>query len=320
MINQNPSHRLRRTSAVLVAVLAGALMLASCGSSSGSSGGSGGGSSSGAKTITLGGAAECATRPDCLKGYNGGVYDLGLKFKTVDYGPPLVEALKADQIQVAQYGSTAPEIAQGEIVELKDDKGLQSAQNVVPIYRSAIASSDLTKALDTVSAKLSTKDLAQWNQATDVEKDDPADVATKWLKDKDLTGSGSASGKIRISSQDFSEQKTLAEVYGQYLKSQGFDVDIQDPIGTRTQILAAMDQGKLDLQIDYAGSLVEELKGKAANDPEKNYSALTTALKGKDLEAAKQAQAADANALVALKSWAKDNKVTTISDLAKLTK
>lgn len=319
MSTQHHTHR-RRTSVALAIVLAGALALASCGSSSGGNSSNGDNSSAGTKTLTLGGAAECAKRDDCLKGYNGGVYDLRLKFKTVDYGPPLVEALKANAIQVAQYGSTAPEIAQGEIVELKDDKGLQTAQNVVPVYRSAVAGSDLTKALDAVSEKLTTKDLAKWNQATDVDKEDPADVASKWLKDNGLSGSGSASGKIRISSQDFSEQKTLAQVYGQYLKSQGFDVDIQDPIGTRTQILAAMAQGKLDLEIDYSGSLVTELKGTADNDADKTYQALTTALKDKKLEASKQSEAADANALVALTSWAKDNGVTTISDLAKLTK
>lgn len=136
--------------------------------------------------LTLGGAAECAERDQCLKGYNGEKYALGLKFKVVDYGPPLVEALKADEIQVAQYGTTAPEISTGEIVVLDDDKGLLPAANVVPVVRSEVSSDKLTKALDTVSAKLTTKDLAEWNQATDVKKEDPADVAETWLKDNGL--------------------------------------------------------------------------------------------------------------------------------------
>lgn len=137
-------------------------------------------------TLTLGGAAECATRPECLLGYNGPKYALNLKFKAVDYGPPLVDALKAGEIQVAQYGTTAPEIAEGTIVVLKDDKGLQSAQNVVPIYRSAVASSKLTTALDTLSAKITSADLASWNESTDVKKQDPADVAAAWLQAKGL--------------------------------------------------------------------------------------------------------------------------------------
>lgn len=136
-------------------------------------------------TLTLGGAAECAERQECLLGYQD-VYGLDLEFKAVDYGPPLVAALEADEIQVAQYGSTAPEIATGKIVELEDDKGLQDAQNVVPVFRTAVSSPELIEALNTISAAITTEDLAAWNQATDVDKEDPVDVATTWLQDNDL--------------------------------------------------------------------------------------------------------------------------------------
>lgn len=136
-------------------------------------------------TLTLGGAAECAERAECLVGYRD-TYGLDLQFKAVDYGPPLVAALEADEIQVAQYGSTAPEIATGKIVELEDDKGLQDAQNVVPVFRTEVSSEDLISALNTLSAAITTEDLAAWNQATDVDKEDPVDVATSWLQDNDL--------------------------------------------------------------------------------------------------------------------------------------
>lgn len=135
--------------------------------------------------LTLGGAAECAERPECLPGYEE-TYGLTLEFKVVDYGPPLVAALEADEIQVAQYGSTAPEIATGTIVELEDDKGLQDAQNVVPIFRSEISTPELIEALNTLSAAITTEDLAAWNESTDVDKEEPADVATTWLEDNDL--------------------------------------------------------------------------------------------------------------------------------------
>jgi len=136
-------------------------------------------------TLTLGASAECETRPECLKGYQD-TYGLDLDFKAVDYGPPLVAALEADQVQVAQYQTTAPEIATGKIVVLEDDKGLQSAANVVPVFRSAVSSPELIEALNTMSAAITTEDLAAWNQATDVEKEDPTDVATQWLEDNDL--------------------------------------------------------------------------------------------------------------------------------------
>jgi osmoprotectant transport system substrate-binding protein len=137
-------------------------------------------------TLTLGGLAECAERDECLVGYRD-VYGLDLEFKAVEYGPPLVAALEADEIQVGQYGSTAPEIATGKIVELEDDKGLQDAQNVVPVFRTAISTPQLIEALNTLSAKITTADLAAWNQATDVDKEEPADVASSWLEDNGLS-------------------------------------------------------------------------------------------------------------------------------------
>jgi len=137
--------------------------------------------------LTLAGAPECAERDDCLKGYNSPeFYGLSLKFKPVSYGPPLVAALKANEVQLAQYGTTAPEVADGTIVVLEDDKGLQPAENVVPVFRTAVADDGLVELLDELSAKLTTADLAAWNKATDVEKKDSADVAEAWLKDNGL--------------------------------------------------------------------------------------------------------------------------------------
>jgi osmoprotectant transport system substrate-binding protein len=137
--------------------------------------------------LTLGGAPECAERPLCLKGYNDpAVYGLSLKFTPVDYGPPLVAALQADTIQVAQYGTTAPEISTGKIVVLTDDKGLQPAENVVPVLRTAVSSEKLLAALDELSKQITSKDLSAWNNSTDVDKEDPADVAQAWLQDNGL--------------------------------------------------------------------------------------------------------------------------------------
>lgn len=137
--------------------------------------------------LTLGGAPECAERLDCLAGYNGPTYRLGLKFTPVAYGPALVAALEANEIDVAQYGSTAPELAGGTIRILEDDKGLQSAQNVVPVLRKKVVTAKLTEALDALSAQITTKDLSAWNLATDGKaKEDPADVAQAWLEKNGL--------------------------------------------------------------------------------------------------------------------------------------
>ena len=142
-------------------------------------------------------------------------------------------------------------------------------------------------------------------------------------KDDDSSGTGGDGGEtstetIDIGSQAFSESRTLAEVYTQYLDAKGFDVAVATPIDDRTQLYAAMDKGTVDLEIDYLGSAVVELKGEATSDADETYAALETALEAKGWQAAADGEATNANALVALASWAEENEVTTISDLKNL--
>jgi osmoprotectant transport system substrate-binding protein len=141
-------------------------------------------------TIKLGGAEDCRERADCLKGYTDpAIYGLKIDFTAVEYGPALVAALDAGTEQVVQYQTTAAELASGKYVILKDDKGILSADNVVPVLRKALADaygSKLSDAVDALSAKLTTADLIAWNKATDINKEEPADVAKAWLTDKGL--------------------------------------------------------------------------------------------------------------------------------------
>ena len=137
--------------------------------------------------VVFGGSAQCIEREDCLLGYQGDTY--GLTFKsvvTLEYGPPLAAGLKSGDIDAAQYQTTAPEIASGEFVVLEDDKGLLSADNVVPIIAADKADDELIAALDELSKQLTTEDLIGWNAETDINKEEPVDVATEWLKEKDL--------------------------------------------------------------------------------------------------------------------------------------
>jgi osmoprotectant transport system substrate-binding protein len=141
-------------------------------------------------TVQLGGAEDCRNRVDCLLGYQDPAkYGLTVEFRAIEYGEPLVTALKEGEIQVAQYQQSSPDIAEGTFVVLADDKGILSADNVVPVLRSEIAESygdELTAALDDLSALLTTEDLLEWAIATDVDKDEPADVASAWLEEKGL--------------------------------------------------------------------------------------------------------------------------------------
>jgi energy-coupling factor transporter ATP-binding protein EcfA2 len=138
--------------------------------------------------VTFGGSAQCIEREDCLLGYQSDEF-YGLSFadvRTLEYGPPLAAGLLSGDIQAAQYQTTAPEIASGDLVVLEDDLGLLSADNIVPIFRSEVADEDLIALLDELSEALTTEDLIEWNEATDIENEEPAEVATAWLEDNGL--------------------------------------------------------------------------------------------------------------------------------------
>jgi osmoprotectant transport system substrate-binding protein len=139
--------------------------------------------------VVLGAAEDCRERADCLLGYQD-VYGLDFSsFVALEYGPPLTEALEADEVQVAQYQTTAPQLASGDFVELEDDKGLLSADNIVPVLRQDLADEygdALADAINELSAMITTEDLIAWNVSTDIDKDESADVATAWLEEKGL--------------------------------------------------------------------------------------------------------------------------------------
>ncbi len=138
--------------------------------------------------VTFGGSAQCIEREDCLLGYQSDEF-YGLSFadvRTLDYGPPLAAGLQSGDIQAAQYQTTAPEIASGDFVVLEDDLGLLSADNIVPIVRAEVADDDLIALLDELSEQLTTEDLIEWNEATDIQNEESVDVATEWLEEQGL--------------------------------------------------------------------------------------------------------------------------------------
>jgi osmoprotectant transport system substrate-binding protein len=137
--------------------------------------------------LVLGGPPECPQRPFCRIGLEG-TYGIKLKdFKPLDAGGPLtVAALDGNQIDVALLFSSDAIIAVKGYVVLEDDKHLQLADNVAPLVRNAVATDDLKKVLNAISAKLTTDELIALNRANGVDKKDANVVAKDWLKKQGL--------------------------------------------------------------------------------------------------------------------------------------
>jgi len=145
-----------------------------------------------APDLVFGGPPECAERPFCLGGLQR-VY--GLRFKDVREldaaGPLTVGALEGHEIDVALLFTTSPQTGPRGFVLLADDRGLQPADNVVPVVRREVVAHHggvVRRTLGAVSRDLTTDELTRLNGAVDLHGGTVEVVARNWLKERGLAG------------------------------------------------------------------------------------------------------------------------------------
>ena len=129
--------------------------------------------------LVLGAGPECPTRPFCQIGLDK-TYGIHFKsFKPLDTDGPLTRAALANNsIQVGLVFSSDSDLTSLGLIVLQDDKHLENADNVVPIIRSAVATDEVKKVLNEISAGLTTAELIQLNSQVELLHQD-ADAVTK---------------------------------------------------------------------------------------------------------------------------------------------
>jgi osmoprotectant transport system substrate-binding protein len=141
-----------------------------------------------ASKLTLGGPPECPKNAGCQLGLKS-VYGLNFAgFKSLDEAGPLsVAALKNGEVQVVELFSSDGNVVSNNFVALTDDKHLEPADHIIPVIRISANSPAVAKAINTMSAKLTTAQISKLNiLATGPQKQDPADIAENWLKQQGL--------------------------------------------------------------------------------------------------------------------------------------
>jgi osmoprotectant transport system substrate-binding protein len=140
-----------------------------------------------APKLVVGGPPELKTRFIGLPGLKK-VYGVHFKsFTPLDAGGPLTKsALKNGDIQVARLFTTDASIAKNNWVTLRDDKDLIPTQNLIPVIRKDAKNPTVTKALNTLSSKLTTENVTRLNAKVQIDKQDPAKVAKQWLNQQGL--------------------------------------------------------------------------------------------------------------------------------------
>ncbi|WP_259695994.1 ABC transporter substrate-binding protein [Pseudomonas brassicacearum] len=132
--------------------------------------------------LVLGGPPEVATSALGAPGLKA-VYGINFKsIKSLDVGGPLSRlALNSGTVDVTTVVSTQGVLAKEGWVVLKDDKHQQPLQNITPLIRKAVATPDVTRVLNKVSAALNDDELKELNRLVEIDHKDPAKVADQWV-------------------------------------------------------------------------------------------------------------------------------------------
>ena len=140
-----------------------------------------------APRLTIGAPPECPTRPLCLGDTSQRVY--GMKFgKVVGIDPDGTDtqrALRRGTIDVAVL-FTGSSIIPADAVLLRDDKGLQPADNPVLVMRDVAATADTVRVADAVSAAVTTDAYNKMSRAISRKRQDPTEVAARFLTEHSL--------------------------------------------------------------------------------------------------------------------------------------
>jgi osmoprotectant transport system substrate-binding protein len=126
---------------------------------------------------------------------------------------------------------------------------------------------------------------------------------------------------IRFASYDFTENQILAEVYAEGVRRAGLPVSIQEAVGTREVVQPALQQGVLDVVVDYLGTAVAFVDADAPareRTPEELGTALTEALDDRGVSVLDAAEAEDQNGFAVTTAFGAENGVGRLSDLTAL--
>ena len=131
---------------------------------------------------------------------------------------------------------------------------------------------------------------------------------------------GGSKPTITIGATNFEEQEIVANLYGDVLSHAGFPVKVEPALGTRAVVVPAIEHGQIDIEPDYAASLLGFLHG---GNPQPAGDQIATAVAADNQALSRYgvtvlpaSKALDTNVFAVTKATAQKDHLTTISSLA----
>ena len=152
----------------------------------------------------------------------------------------------------------------------------------------------------------------------------PAAVAAVLLAVTGCSGSGPpapAKDTVRFAAYDFIENQILVAVYAEAARRAGVPVSVESGVATREVTEPALEQGVVDVVVDYLGTASRFLGRPAAGAPETPEQAragLGQALAGRGVTVLDPAPAEDQNGFAVTTAFAAAHRVGTLTQLARL--
>jgi len=218
--------------------------------------------------VRLAAAQDCPSNVNCIPGLRR-VYhmDPTSQFRPLRVADAGIGALDDGVAEVAVAFSSNPQLSRPDIVTLRGDQHMISADHILPVVRRSLFrryGRPLRRRLNTASQLLSTLQLRGLNQQV-IDGRLPEAVGGEFADSNGLGGPHKrrAGPRIRVGYQAFDENQTLAHLYAEALRGAGYRVTVNALGGLRAAAVAAMRGHRIDLWVGYTGSLLGYLGGRS---------------------------------------------------------
>lgn len=128
----------------------------------------------------------------------------------------------------------------------------------------------------------------------------------------------SAAAAVRFAAYDFSENQILVAVYAEGVRRAGMPVTVQSGVATREVVEPALEQGVVDVVIDYLGTAVSFVSRTAVapgQPPQRLHTLLSQQLTAHGVSVLDPARAQDQNGFAVTTAFAAAHRIDRLSQL-----